>query len=100
MPSLATNVTTPPKPDAVADTIAFMLGLPEDVCINELVLRPTAHHLNSTVAPLLGLQVMDAATSRIRIATAVLNRDLRRPRVEHRHRGEADGRRGCVGVRR
>ena len=42
MPSFATNVTTPPKPDAVADTIAFMLGLPEDVCINELVLRPTA----------------------------------------------------------
>jgi NADP-dependent 3-hydroxy acid dehydrogenase YdfG len=42
MPSFAANVTTPPKPDAVADTIAFMLGLPEDVCINELVLRPTA----------------------------------------------------------
>jgi NADP-dependent 3-hydroxy acid dehydrogenase YdfG len=42
MPSFAANVTTPPKADAVADTIAFMLGLPEDVCINELVLRPTA----------------------------------------------------------
>jgi NADP-dependent 3-hydroxy acid dehydrogenase YdfG len=42
MPSFAANVSTPPKPDAVADTIAFMLGLPEDVCINELVLRPTA----------------------------------------------------------
>ena len=41
MPSLAANVTTPPKPDAVVNTIAFMLGLPEDVCINELVLRPT-----------------------------------------------------------
>jgi DNA-binding transcriptional regulator YbjK len=56
--------------------------------------------LLSTVAPLLGLQAMAAATSRIRIATAVLNQDLRHPRVEHRHRGEADGRRGCVGVRR
>lgn len=42
MPAFAAGVTTPPKPDAVADTIAFMLGLPEDVCINELVLRPTA----------------------------------------------------------
>ncbi|KLO43379.1 hypothetical protein ABW17_09965 [Mycobacterium nebraskense] len=42
MSSFAANVTTPPKPDAVADTIAFMLGLPEGVCINELVLRPTA----------------------------------------------------------
>jgi NADP-dependent 3-hydroxy acid dehydrogenase YdfG len=42
MPSFAAGITTPPKPDAVADTIAFMLGLPEDVCINELVLRPTA----------------------------------------------------------
>jgi NADP-dependent 3-hydroxy acid dehydrogenase YdfG len=42
MPSFAANVTTTPKPDAVADTIAFMLGLPEGVCINELVLRPTA----------------------------------------------------------
>jgi len=27
---------------AVADSIAFMCGLPEGVCINELVLRPTA----------------------------------------------------------
>jgi NADP-dependent 3-hydroxy acid dehydrogenase YdfG len=27
---------------AVADTIAFMLGLPKDVGINETVLRPTA----------------------------------------------------------
>lgn len=42
MPSFAAGVTTAPKPDAVADTIAFMLGLPGDVCINELVLRPTA----------------------------------------------------------
>ena len=42
MPSFAAGATTPPKPDPVADTIAFMLGLPEDVCINELVLRPTA----------------------------------------------------------
>lgn len=42
MPSFAAGVTTPPKPDAVADTIAFMLGLPEGLCTNELVLRPTA----------------------------------------------------------
>lgn len=42
MPSFAAGVTTPPKPDAVAETIAFMIGLPEGVCINELVLRPTA----------------------------------------------------------
>jgi NADP-dependent 3-hydroxy acid dehydrogenase YdfG len=42
MPTFVAGVSTPPKPDAVADTIAFMLGLPEDVCINELVLRPTA----------------------------------------------------------
>ena len=38
-------------------------------------------HLNSTVAPLLGLQAMAAATSQIRIATAVLNQDLRHPAV-------------------
>ena len=38
-------------------------------------------HFNSTVAPLLGLQAMAAATSRIRIATAVLNQDLRHPAV-------------------
>ncbi|MCV7089011.1 TIGR03621 family F420-dependent LLM class oxidoreductase [Mycobacterium interjectum] len=38
-------------------------------------------HLNSTVAPLLGLQAMAAATSDIRIATAVLNQDLRHPAV-------------------
>jgi NADP-dependent 3-hydroxy acid dehydrogenase YdfG len=42
MPLFAPGVTTPPKPDAVADTVAFMLGLPDDVCINELVVRPTA----------------------------------------------------------
>jgi NADP-dependent 3-hydroxy acid dehydrogenase YdfG len=28
-------------PDAIADAIAFMVGLPEGVCINELVARPT-----------------------------------------------------------
>jgi probable F420-dependent oxidoreductase len=38
-------------------------------------------HFNSTVAPLLGLQAMAAATSHIRIATAVLNQDLRHPAV-------------------
>lgn len=38
-------------------------------------------HFNSTVAPLLGLQAMAAVTSHIRIATAVLNQDLRHPAV-------------------
>jgi alkanesulfonate monooxygenase SsuD/methylene tetrahydromethanopterin reductase-like flavin-dependent oxidoreductase (luciferase family) len=38
-------------------------------------------HFNSAVAPLLGLQAMAAATSLIRIATAVLNQDLRHPAV-------------------
>jgi probable F420-dependent oxidoreductase len=38
-------------------------------------------HFNSTVAPLLGLQAMAAATLHIRIATAVLNQDLRHPAV-------------------
>jgi probable F420-dependent oxidoreductase len=38
-------------------------------------------HFNSTVAPLLGLQAMAAATSHIRVATAVLNQDLRHPAV-------------------
>lgn len=38
-------------------------------------------HFSSTVAPLLGLQAMAAATSNIRIATAVLNQDLRHPAV-------------------
>jgi NADP-dependent 3-hydroxy acid dehydrogenase YdfG len=42
MPSFAAGVTTPPKPNAVADTIAFIMGLPTDVGINEIVLRPTA----------------------------------------------------------
>jgi NADP-dependent 3-hydroxy acid dehydrogenase YdfG len=42
MPAFAAGLTTPPKPNAVADTIAFMLGLPKDVGINEIVLRPTA----------------------------------------------------------
>lgn len=42
MPAFAAGVTTPPKPHAVADTIAFMLGLPSEVGINEIVLRPTA----------------------------------------------------------
>jgi probable F420-dependent oxidoreductase len=38
-------------------------------------------HFSSAVAPLLGLQAMAAATSNIRIATAVLNQDLRHPAV-------------------
>jgi probable F420-dependent oxidoreductase len=38
-------------------------------------------HFNSTFAPLLGLQAMAGATSRIRISTAVLNQDLRHPAV-------------------
>lgn len=38
-------------------------------------------HFNSTVAPLLGLQAMAAGTTRVRIATAVLNQDLRHPAV-------------------
>ena len=41
-------------------------------------------HFNSTVAPLLGLQAMAAATSHIRIATAVLNQDLRHPPFSQR----------------
>ena len=31
----------PAEPGAVGDTIAFMLGLPVGVCINEVVVRPT-----------------------------------------------------------
>src|SRR2546421_473334 len=31
----------PAPPAAVADTIAFMIGLPAGVCINEVVVRPT-----------------------------------------------------------
>lgn len=38
-------------------------------------------HFNSAVAPLLGLHAMAAATSQIRVATAVLNQDLRHPAV-------------------
>ena len=38
-------------------------------------------HFNSTAAPILGLQAMAAATSQIKIATAVLNQDLRHPTV-------------------
>ena len=38
-------------------------------------------HFTSTVAPLLGLHAMAASTSRVRIATAVLNQDLRHPAV-------------------
>src|SRR5205823_2450811 len=31
----------PAPPGAVGDTIAFVMGLPEGVCINEVVVRPT-----------------------------------------------------------
>lgn len=31
----------PAAPEALGDAIAFMIGLPEGVCINELVVRPT-----------------------------------------------------------
>jgi NADP-dependent 3-hydroxy acid dehydrogenase YdfG len=33
----------PGRPEVVADVVAFMLGLPEGVGINELVVRPTRH---------------------------------------------------------
>lgn len=42
MPSFAAGGTIPPRPEPVADAIAYMLGLPQDICINELVIRPTA----------------------------------------------------------
>jgi NADP-dependent 3-hydroxy acid dehydrogenase YdfG len=38
---LLTPDGAPGAPDAVAQTIAFMLGLPEGVAINEVVVRPT-----------------------------------------------------------
>jgi NADP-dependent 3-hydroxy acid dehydrogenase YdfG len=33
--------TVPAPPTALAATVAFMIGLPENVCINEVVVRPT-----------------------------------------------------------
>jgi NADP-dependent 3-hydroxy acid dehydrogenase YdfG len=33
--------TVPGVPGPLADTIAFVIGLPDGVCINELVARPT-----------------------------------------------------------
>jgi NADP-dependent 3-hydroxy acid dehydrogenase YdfG len=33
--------TGPADPGSVGDTVAFMLGLPDGVCINEIVVRPT-----------------------------------------------------------
>ncbi|HEY7134784.1 MAG TPA: SDR family NAD(P)-dependent oxidoreductase [Acidimicrobiia bacterium] len=33
--------TGPASPEALGDAIAFMIGLPEGICINELVARPT-----------------------------------------------------------
>ncbi|OBI44014.1 TIGR03621 family F420-dependent LLM class oxidoreductase [Mycobacterium sp. E796] len=38
-------------------------------------------HFSSTVAPMVGLQAIAAATSQIKIATSVLNQDLRHPAV-------------------
>jgi NADP-dependent 3-hydroxy acid dehydrogenase YdfG len=40
MPMFAPN-SGPAAPEALTDTIAYMLGLPDGVCINELVMRPT-----------------------------------------------------------
>ena len=31
----------PAPPDVLADAIAYLMNLPEGVCINELVMRPT-----------------------------------------------------------
>jgi len=50
----------------------------EDIGFSSIALND---HFNSTVAPMLGLQAMAAATSQIRIATSVLNQDLRHPTV-------------------
>jgi NADP-dependent 3-hydroxy acid dehydrogenase YdfG len=36
--------TGPAAPAALADSVAFMLSLPEGVCINELVVRPTGQY--------------------------------------------------------
>lgn len=36
-----TEGTGPAPPEPLADSIAFLMGLPEGVCINELVIRPT-----------------------------------------------------------
>jgi NADP-dependent 3-hydroxy acid dehydrogenase YdfG len=35
----------PASPDSLADAIAFMIGLPEGISINELVVRPTGQLL-------------------------------------------------------
>ena len=32
--------TMPPPPDALAQTIAYLLSLPHGVCIHDLVIRP------------------------------------------------------------
>ena len=50
----------------------------EDIGFSSIALND---HFNSTAAPMLGLQAMAAATSQIRIATSVLNQDLRHPTV-------------------
>jgi NADP-dependent 3-hydroxy acid dehydrogenase YdfG len=33
--------TGPATPEPLADTIAYIIGLPEGICVNELVMRPT-----------------------------------------------------------
>jgi NADP-dependent 3-hydroxy acid dehydrogenase YdfG len=38
---MLTPGTVPADPSIVADIVAFMIGLPEGVCINEIVARPT-----------------------------------------------------------
>ena len=81
MPSSAANVTTPLKPDAVVDTIAFMLGPPEDVYINELVLEsrqePLPVQLQHTDTTIGGVDV--AAGTIIMLAS--LGQQSRLPKV-------------------
>lgn len=38
---MLTEGSGPAAPEALGDAIAFMIGLPEGICINELVARPT-----------------------------------------------------------
>jgi NADP-dependent 3-hydroxy acid dehydrogenase YdfG len=40
---LMTAAGTPSPPSVLADTIAYMIGLPEGTCIHEIVIRPTGH---------------------------------------------------------
>jgi probable F420-dependent oxidoreductase len=63
---------------ATADQLIKTAESAEHVGFSSVALND---HFNSTVAPLLGLQAMAGATSRIRVSTAVLNQDLRHPAV-------------------